>query len=74
MQLGTVSHDVQKLNNKSQRITVELREQANVELKKQDLDGMFQTINTPKNDEHFIGQRIQVNFELDKIDSDGEKN
>ena len=34
MKLGTVSHNVQKLNNKSQRITEELREQANVELKK----------------------------------------
>ena len=73
MKLGTVSHDVQKLNDKSQIIIEELKVKANVELKKQDIDGMFQTINAPKIDENFVGQRIQVNFELDELDSDGEK-
>ena len=34
---------------------------------------MFQTIIAPKIDENFVGQRIQVNFELDELDSDGEK-
>ena len=42
-------------------------------MKKKDLDSMFQTINAPKIDENFVGQRIQVNFELDELDSDGEK-
>ena len=73
MKLGTVSHDFQKLNNKSQIIIEELKVKANEELKKQDIDGMFQTINAPKIDENFVGQRIQVNFELDELDSDGEK-
>ena len=34
---------------------------------------MFQIINAPKIDEYFVGQHIQVNFGLDKLDSDGEK-
>ena len=33
---------------------------------------MFQTIIAPKNDENFVNQRIQVNFEIDELDSDGE--
>ena len=73
MKLGTVSHDVQQLNEKSQKVAEELKKQANVELKKKDLDSMFQTIIAPKIDENFVGQRIQVNFELDELDSDGEK-
>ena len=42
-------------------------------MKKQDIDGMFQTISAPKIDENFVGQRIQVNFELDELDWYGEK-
>ena len=34
---------------------------------------MFQTINALKIDKNFVGQRIQVNFELDELDCDGEK-
>ena len=58
MKLGTVFHDVQKLNNKSQMIKEEFKVKANEELKKQDIDGMFQTINAPKIDEHFVSQHI----------------
>ena len=71
--LGTPSHDVQKLNNKSKVMVEELKKQAKVELKKQDFDGKFQTILPPKIDERFVGQRIQVKFEMDELDGDGEK-
>lgn len=47
---------------------------AKEELKKQDLDGMFQTIVAPKIDDNFAGQRIQVNFEMDELDSDWKRN
>ena len=42
-------------------------------MKKQDFDGKFQTILPPKIDERFVGQRIQVKFEMDELDSDGQK-
>ena len=37
MKLGSVSHDVQKLNNESKNIIEELKVKANEELKKQDI-------------------------------------
>ena len=61
------------MNNKSQIKIEELKVKANEVLKKLDIDGMFQTINAPKIDKNFVGQRIQVNFDLDELDSDGEK-
>ena len=42
-------------------------------MKKQDFDGKFQTILPPKIDETFVGQRTQVKFEMNKLDSGGEK-
>ena len=53
--LGTPSHDVQKLNNKSKVMVEEFKKQAKEELKKQDFDGKFQTILPPKIDERFVG-------------------
>ena len=37
-------------------------------MKKQDFDGKFQTILPPKIDERFVGQRIQVKFEMVELD------
>ena len=42
-------------------------------MKKQDFDGKFQTILPPKIDETFVGLHIQVKFEMDELDSDGQK-
>ena len=42
-------------------------------MKKQDFDGKFQTILPPKIDKTFVGQRIQVKFEMNELDNDGQK-
>ena len=38
------------------------------ELENQDFYGNFQVINSPTIDENFVGQRVQVKFEVDELD------
>ena len=46
----------------------ELKEKAEEELDTQDVDENFQVITAPTIDENFVGQRIQVKFEMDELD------
>ena len=66
--LGTVSHDVQNINEKSELIGEELNEKAEEVLEKQDLDGSFQAIKAPEIDGNFIRKRIQYKFKTNEVD------
>ena len=46
--LGTVSHNVQCINKKAQTIGDELKEKAQEEIDKQDIDVYFQPISVPQ--------------------------
>jgi len=63
-----VSHDVKSINDKAQIIGDELKEKAEEELDTQDVDENFQVITAPTIDVNFLGQRIQVKFEMDELD------
>ena len=65
--LGTVSHDVQSINEKSELIGEELKEKAEEELEKQDIDGSLQAINAPEIDGNLIGKRIQYKFKTNEV-------
>ena len=60
--LGTVSHDVQCVNKKAQTIGDELKEKAQEEIDKQDIDAYFQPISIPTIGEinNLVGKRIQM--------------
>ena len=63
--LGTVSHDVQGLNENSIDLDKRLREKADEELDLRDIDGNFQAITEPTMAD-LLGKRIQYKFEMDE--------
>ena len=68
--LGTVSHDVQGLNENSNELEEKLREKADEELELRDIvDGNFQAIRAPKMAD-LLGKRIQYKFEMDEVDEE----
>ena len=67
--LGTVSHDVQGLNENSQELEEKLREKADEELDLRDIDGNFQAITAPTMAD-LLGKRIQYKFEMDEVDEE----
>ena len=70
--LGTVSHDVQGIHEKSKELEEELREKAEEELDLRDIDGNFQAITAPKGAD-LIGKRIQYKFKMNEVDEATEK-
>ena len=67
--LGTVSHDVQGLNENSKELEEKLREKADEELDLRDIDGNFQAWTAPKMAD-LLGKRIQYKFEMDEVDEE----
>ena len=65
--LGTVSHDIQGVNDKNKVLEEELREKADEELDLRDIDGNFQAITAQKGAD-LIGKRIQYKFKMDEVD------
>ena len=67
--LGTVSHDVQGLNENSKELEEKLREKADEELDLRDIDGNFQAITAPTMAD-LLGKHIQYKFEMDEVDEE----
>jgi hypothetical protein len=67
--LGTVSHDVQGLDENSKELEEELREKADEELDLRDIDGNFQAITAPTMAD-LLGKQIQYKFEMDEVDEE----
>ncbi len=69
--LGTLSYDTNNLNRKNESNKVKMVEAAKADIKTLDVNEKLQAPFPPTIDEHFVGKRIEVKFEMDELDDKG---
>ena len=70
--LGTLTSHAKKLDKNKEGIAREIEANAMKEVEALDIDQKLQEKNAPAIDETLFGKRIQVKFEMDELDEEGE--